>query len=163
MPPSLSYILPVRNAETTLRTDVLRLLDLLPDLAPKFELVVVDDGSVDHTNDVARELAREFPQIRVLRHNKPVGQEAAIRSAKATNVGPVVMTPESTGRSSAAAVPEPTSKGLLDRLVQWGQQVRSPRTSEEFRLIHQEEEPSRPKAGPPSSFLAHLRELAVGE
>lgn len=63
--PSLSLILPVRNAQRTLAADIGRILDVLPDLARKFEIVVVDRGSHDHTREVAEELAMEYPQVRI--------------------------------------------------------------------------------------------------
>ena len=47
-----------------------QLLDLLPDLTHAFEIVVVDDGSTDHTVDLARELAREYPQVRLIWHTR---------------------------------------------------------------------------------------------
>ncbi|MGC4006453.1 MAG: glycosyltransferase [Pirellulales bacterium] len=65
MKPSLSLILPVHNAQRTLAADIGRLLDVLPDLARKFEILVVDRGSSDQTLEVAQDLAMEFPQIRV--------------------------------------------------------------------------------------------------
>jgi glycosyltransferase involved in cell wall biosynthesis len=62
---SLSLILPVRNAEQQLAGAVARVLDILPDITRSFEILIIDQGSSDHTLEVAEELAIEYPQIRV--------------------------------------------------------------------------------------------------
>ena len=46
---SLSIIVPVRNAEAALAVQIGKLLEVLPDLTSRFEIVVVDDGSTDQT------------------------------------------------------------------------------------------------------------------
>lgn len=63
---SLAVLLPVRNAERTLRSDVRSVLDATADLASHVEIVIIDDASKDDTFDVAAELATEFPQVRVV-------------------------------------------------------------------------------------------------
>jgi glycosyltransferase involved in cell wall biosynthesis len=62
---SLSLVLPVRNAELTLTEDLHQVIEILNDLTERFEVLLVDDGSTDHTLDVARDLSRTYPQIRV--------------------------------------------------------------------------------------------------
>jgi glycosyltransferase involved in cell wall biosynthesis len=62
--PTLSVVLPVRNAEASLRRQVDHLLEILPDLTHQFEVVIVDDGSTDHTADVVQDIQAEFPQVR---------------------------------------------------------------------------------------------------
>jgi glycosyltransferase involved in cell wall biosynthesis len=61
----LSLILPVRNAEHQLAGAVARVLEILPDIARSFEVLIIDQGSSDHTLEIAEELAIEYPQIRV--------------------------------------------------------------------------------------------------
>jgi cellulose synthase/poly-beta-1,6-N-acetylglucosamine synthase-like glycosyltransferase len=78
---SLGIVLPVCNVEATLRRNVQYLLEIIPDLVARFELMIVDDGSTDQTDEIAQDLAREYPQIRVVRHNQPQGLEASIESA----------------------------------------------------------------------------------
>src|SRR5262245_59068484 len=82
MNPSLSVILPVCNAAESLGPVVCRLLELLPDLTPRFEILVVDDASTDHTAEIVDELKRTFPQVRMIRHGWSWGISAAVRTGR---------------------------------------------------------------------------------
>lgn len=88
---SLSVLLPVQNAQSTLAEAVLDLLEVLPELTPQFEILVVDDGSQDATIEVADELAARYPQITALRHATPRGRLAAIATGLARSRGEVIL------------------------------------------------------------------------
>lgn len=90
-PKSISVVVPVHNAERRLTHDVSRLLDVLPDLAEKFEVLIVDDGSTDQTEDVALELSHQFPQVRVARHAQQRGIEASAQTGAARTTGDIVI------------------------------------------------------------------------
>ena len=62
-----TIILPVHNGERQLRTAVFGILELAEAVCRRLRIVVVDDGSTDHTYEIACELARMFPQVTVLR------------------------------------------------------------------------------------------------
>jgi glycosyltransferase involved in cell wall biosynthesis len=64
---SLSYILPVKNAQSDLVQQVERLLDMLSELTPWFELLIVDEQSYDDTQEIAYDLAQRYPQVNVTR------------------------------------------------------------------------------------------------
>lgn len=98
----LSLVVPVRDAEGTLVDQIHHLLDLLPDLTSRFEILVVDDGSSDHTVDLARDLARQYPQVKLLRHAVPLGTAAAIRTALKEAGSEMVLVLEQAGPVRAA-------------------------------------------------------------
>jgi Glycosyl transferase family 2 len=75
---SLTIVLPVHNAESRLRKNVGELLDLASELTSKFGVLIVDDGSSDSTFEVAEELAAQFPQVSVRRHQQCRGLGATI-------------------------------------------------------------------------------------
>jgi polyisoprenyl-phosphate glycosyltransferase len=142
---SLSIIVPVRNAEARLAEQVGHLLDVLPDLTTHFEIVLVDDGSTDHTVELARELARQYPQLRLIRHVEPRGPEAALKTGLAWAQGQTVFVQEDPAAPSstdlrrlwslrhdqevvmARVEPRPGlfDPGLLERLTTWGQALRN--------------------------------------
>ncbi len=83
---SLSILLPVHNAQATLAADVAKMLDLLPEVSRRFDLLIVDDGSTDATAEIAHELAIEYPQVRLMRHSRRRGFEASlIRALEVTD------------------------------------------------------------------------------
>jgi glycosyltransferase involved in cell wall biosynthesis len=87
---SLSALLAVRNADSTLRKTVLEMLDVLPELTSRFELVVIDDCSSDATIEVADELASAYPQLLAVRHSLPRGRAAAIKTGLDRSLGEIV-------------------------------------------------------------------------
>jgi glycosyltransferase involved in cell wall biosynthesis len=87
---SLSVLLPVHNAQATLGVAVARILDILPELTRRFDLLIIDDGSTDHTVEVAHELAVYYPQVRLARHSQRRGLGQAIRTGLAQTDGEMV-------------------------------------------------------------------------
>lgn len=88
---SLSVVLPVYNAQNSLPFLIDQMLDILPDVAAEFEVLVVDDGSTDQTEEVARDLAMQYPQVRVARHATRLGGEEVIRTGYEYTRGKVVI------------------------------------------------------------------------
>jgi len=87
---SLSLVLPVCNVEKTLPENVQHLFEILNDLTDKFEVVLVDQGSSDHTIDVAQELAVEYPQVRVSRRTPMDSKNDSIDQTLAETTGDIV-------------------------------------------------------------------------
>jgi polyisoprenyl-phosphate glycosyltransferase len=142
---TLSIIVPVRNAEATLAERVQHLLDVLPDLTNRFEVVIVDDGSSDHTLEIARDLARQYPQLRLCGHAQSRGHAAAVKAGLAQVQGQTIFVQEDgaslsptdlrwlwslrSDRNCAIARTQ-RQRGVLDpelleRLSTWGQSLRN--------------------------------------
>jgi dolichyl-phosphate beta-glucosyltransferase len=75
----LSMVIPAYNEARRLPPTLARLRDYLDAGADSYEVLVVDDGSDDDTVAVARELAREWPQLEVLTLPHNQGKGAAVR------------------------------------------------------------------------------------
>lgn len=88
--PSVSVLLPVFNAQNRLERSVAQILDVLPELAERFELLIIDDGSWDDTIDVAKQLAREYPQVAAIRHPVRLGLIEAVQTGLDLTEGDVV-------------------------------------------------------------------------
>ncbi|MBC7852734.1 MAG: glycosyltransferase family 2 protein [Pirellulaceae bacterium] len=138
MNPSLSIILPVYNAQATLARQIGQLLDVLPDLTSRFEILVVDDGSTDHTDEIAHQFRRQYPQLKIARHAWQRGMAAAVQTGMARSCGDIVFVQEEQTEISTADIrrlwemrhdeklvlaraqseARPTA-GLMDRITRW--------------------------------------------
>ena len=91
--PELSVTFPVLNEQEVLPTVLAEALEVLPAIADRWELVVVDDGSTDGTPDILREATGSEPRIRIVTHPQPMGYGAAVRAGlSATTLMVVLMT-----------------------------------------------------------------------
>lgn len=77
---SLSVFFPVYNEEKNIPLFVQEALDVLPSLAHKFEIIIVNDGSFDASKTVAQKLAKKYKQVRVINHRTNKGYGAALKS-----------------------------------------------------------------------------------
>lgn len=77
---SLSVFFPCFNEAANVPLFVAEALKVLPTVAHKFEIIIVDDGSTDGTSQVAKLLARPDRRIRVIRHRRNQGYGMALRS-----------------------------------------------------------------------------------
>jgi glycosyltransferase involved in cell wall biosynthesis len=87
---SLSIVLPVHNAQERLTASVTAILDVLPELTSRFDLVIVDDASSDDTIEVAHELATCYPQVKAVRHAVRLGLNEAIQTGLDHTTGEIV-------------------------------------------------------------------------
>ncbi len=72
-------ILPLRNDADRVSLVVAQALEILPELTPRWKLVLVDDGSTDATGEILAELARTYPQTTIIHNSTPTGDNACFR------------------------------------------------------------------------------------
>ncbi len=77
----LSVVFPAYNDAGTIASMVVAARLAARRLADDYEIVVVNDGSADHTGEVLSELESVFPELRVVHHTKNRGYGGALRSA----------------------------------------------------------------------------------
>ena len=90
--PYVSIVIPVYNEEPNLRNLMARLHPVMATLGKPFEIIFTDDGSRDRSIEILREIAREFPQVRVIEFNGNFGQHMAIMAAFEKCAGEIVIT-----------------------------------------------------------------------
>lgn len=81
---SISAFFPAYNDAGTIATMVVMADRTLRNVASDYEIIVVNDGSVDHTVQVLSELEALYPRLRVVYHPRNMGYGAAIRTGFAT-------------------------------------------------------------------------------
>lgn len=79
--PELSVFFPLYNEEANVEALVEDALAVLPELAERYEIILVDDGSRDFTPERAGEAVAEHPDVvRLVRHERNRGYGGALRS-----------------------------------------------------------------------------------
>jgi glycosyltransferase involved in cell wall biosynthesis len=78
--PGLTVFFPAYNDSGTIASLVITALQTARALTPDFEVIVVDDGSADATAQIADELARTYPEVKVVHHGRNRGYGGALQS-----------------------------------------------------------------------------------
>ncbi len=76
----LTVFFPAYNDSGTIASLVITALQTARALTPDFEVIVVDDGSADATAQIADELARTYPEVKVVHHGRNRGYGGALQS-----------------------------------------------------------------------------------
>lgn len=91
MTPSLSTLLPVRNVQSTLESTLNQLLEVLPELTPRWDILVVENGSTDATVEVAHDLVRHYPQVQLAVNATHQTNSQVIRTGLNLTTGDLVL------------------------------------------------------------------------
>jgi glycosyltransferase involved in cell wall biosynthesis len=76
----LSVFFPAYNDSGTIASLVISAIQAARKLTDDFEVIVVNDGSVDATAEIVNELAANYPEVRVVHHPRNRGYGGALRS-----------------------------------------------------------------------------------
>ncbi|MGY9002772.1 MAG: glycosyltransferase family 2 protein [Rhodospirillales bacterium] len=102
--PNLGVVVPVRNEVLNVEPLISEIVDALKN-AETFEIIFVDDGSDDETLNALAALMNVHKMLRVLHHEKSMGQSAAIatgvKAARAINI----ITLDGDGQNDPADIP----------------------------------------------------------
>jgi cellulose synthase/poly-beta-1,6-N-acetylglucosamine synthase-like glycosyltransferase len=153
---SVTAFLPVFNQQHRLVERVEALLELLASATPRFDVLIIDDGSTDETAEAAEELTTLYPQVSLVCHGRPRGVEASIQTGLSRCKGDNILVcsidrmpterdvrdllkmrsdMESVGADQHAAEPETT----IDRLMGWGarlpKELSAPNRMGQLRLV----------------------------
>lgn len=77
---SLSIILPVFNEGKNIEGVINEIFRQIPQYIEEFEVILVNDGSIDNTQAVVNGIKEHFFNLKVISHGKNKGYGAAIRS-----------------------------------------------------------------------------------
>src|ERR1043166_27791 len=77
---SISVFFPAFNDEQTISSLVHKALEVLPEFTDDYEVLVINDGSVDGTAQIIDKLAQALPQVRAIHHPHNLGYGAALQT-----------------------------------------------------------------------------------
>lgn len=77
---NLSVFFPCVNEEGNIENTVKQAVEVLRKLKLNYEVIVIDDGSIDKTPQIIDRLAKENPNIRAIHHQKNLGYGEALKT-----------------------------------------------------------------------------------
>jgi dolichol-phosphate mannosyltransferase len=101
--PAISVVVPVRNEAGNIAPLVAEIAAALQ--GRTFEIVYVDDGSLDATGQELSGLMAQHPWLRQIRHAQSCGQSAAVRTGVAMARAPIVVTLDGDGQNDPGFIP----------------------------------------------------------
>ncbi|HEX4041699.1 MAG TPA: glycosyltransferase family 2 protein [Xanthobacteraceae bacterium] len=101
---AVSVVVPVRNEAGNIAPLIAEIVRAMQGTA--FEIVYVNDGSTDATEQELRGLMAAHPYLRQVRHRQSCGQSAAVRSGVTMARGPIVATLDGDGQNDPAFIPK---------------------------------------------------------
>jgi len=101
---SLSVVVPVKDEAENV-TPLLREIAAAVTGEVGHEIIFVDDGSSDGTPGILEALKAEVPALRVLVHDRNIGQSRAIRTGVRAARGEIVVTMDGDGQNDPADIP----------------------------------------------------------
>ena len=105
----ISVVIPVKDERANLRPLVTRIRAALVE-QPAWEIVFVDDGSIDGTAQELGQLAAEEGRVKVVRLRRNFGQSAAMQAGFDHAVGDVVVTMDGDLQNDPADIPAMLAK-----------------------------------------------------
>jgi len=86
-----SVVIPIFNEEESLLILHERLCSAMKDVCEEFQIIYVNDGSTDSSNDIIKEICRNDLSVRLITFKKNYGQDAALAAGLRKACGEVVI------------------------------------------------------------------------
>jgi len=104
-PPRFTVVVPMLNEAGNVEPMAREIAAACAPLGP-FEAIFVNDGSTDTTAERIAALRAEFPWLREVRHARPCGQSAALRSGVIAARAPIICIIDGDGQNPPAEIPK---------------------------------------------------------
>lgn len=102
----ISVVVPVYNEEENLPILIPQITEVLRSLGKVYEIIFVDDGSVDQSRHILKEMAKDYPEMRIIGFRKNCGETAAgaagIREAR----GEIIITMDADLQNDPKDIPK---------------------------------------------------------
>jgi dolichol-phosphate mannosyltransferase len=123
----ISVVVPVFNEERNLPIFIPKLIEVLDGLSMPYEVIFVDDGSSDESRRILKEMASQYPSLRIigLKENRGLSTAliAGIREARANKI----VTMDSDLQNDPSDVPDMLKYlGQYDMVTGWRQKREDP-------------------------------------
>lgn len=113
-PIDISVVVPVYNEEENLPVLIPKIAEVLGPLGKTYEMIFVDDGSKDRSRCLLKEMALQYPQIRILGFKRNCGETAAGAAGIKEARGGIVITIDADLQNDPKDIPK-----MLDYLKEY--------------------------------------------
>lgn len=117
----LSLVAPCFNEERVVPEFVARVSAVARSLTSDYEIILIDDGSTDHTHAVALRLAQADPHLRVARFSRNFGHQAAVTAGIDLATGHAVVVIDADLQDPPEVIPEMVARWRDGADVVYGQ------------------------------------------
>lgn len=127
--PEITVLVPVLDEEGTVAELARRVADVLDRLGRRFELIFVDDGSMDETSARIREAHAADPRVKLVRLRRNFGKAAALCAGIDRCRGDIVVTMDGDLQDDPEEIPrflDALESGGYDLVSGWKRQRRDP-------------------------------------
>ena len=158
---TISCVMPAYNEAGNLGLVVPRVLSALGQLSQQVELIIINDGSRDATEQVMADLCAKHPQVVALNLSRNFGKEPALTAGLEASSGEVVFILDADGQHPVDLLPEMLRKweqgadvvyavrktrhdqsklhiaftSVFYKLINWRSRVKIPANAGDFRLM----------------------------
>ena len=87
----ISVVIPAYNEQARIKDFIAKVADYFQRFSYRWEVVVVDDGSIDGTAAAVESLRKEIPQLQLVRHTTNQGKGAAVRTGLKASRGESIL------------------------------------------------------------------------
>jgi glycosyltransferase involved in cell wall biosynthesis len=105
-PIEISVVVPVYNEEGNLPVLIPKLVEVLKGLGLSYEMIFVDDGSSDGSRKILKEMASQYPSLRILRFKENRGLSTALWAGFQETRGERIVTLDSDLQNDPADIPK---------------------------------------------------------
>ena len=102
---NVSVVIPIKNEADNIRLLIDRIVAALEPLT-SFEIIVVNDGSTDHSSEVVENAALSYNNLSLLKHASSAGQSAAVHSGVLAAKAPFIATLDGDGQNPPEDLPK---------------------------------------------------------
>ncbi len=107
----LSIVIPIYNEKQSINSLYKNLESVLPELDKSYEVILIDDGSMDETYDALLKIHQKNNAYKIIKFRRNFGQTAAMKAGFDYSRGDVVITLDADLQNDPADIPE-----MLDKL-----------------------------------------------
>lgn len=105
IPPEVSLVIPVYNEEACIEETLGEILNVLRQFSFYTEVLLVNDGSTDRTEELARAFQSQYAGLRIFRLPQNCGQSAAFGVGFQNSRAPVIVAMDGDGQNNPRDIP----------------------------------------------------------